>query len=257
MTATPAALLPPTPPAEGARVMAAQTAAYVAMLRGLDSADWSRPTDCTEWDVRAMAAHVAGALEEGARPLVMLRHMRAARRATAMVDGLNAAQVHDRRGLAGPAITDEIERLAPIAIRRRQRMPALVRRMPVPGNDLPHGSTLGYLFDVIYARDVWMHRVDTARATRREFRAAAGDDEVVAQVVRDLARFWEGPPFVLVLEGLAAGRWQIGPGMPAATVCADTVALMRMLSGRPGDLTMDVTGDQTLADRLRAARVAF
>src|SRR5690606_41047392 len=79
MTATPAALLPPTPPAEAARVMAAQTAAYVALLRGLDSADWSRPTDCTEWDVRAMAAHVAGALEEGARPMVLLRHMRAAR----------------------------------------------------------------------------------------------------------------------------------------------------------------------------------
>ena len=57
----------------------------------------------------------------------------------AMVDGLNAEQLADRAVRAGPRIADEIELLAPRAIRRRRKTPALVRRRRVPGNDLPAG----------------------------------------------------------------------------------------------------------------------
>jgi hypothetical protein len=45
--------------------------------------------------------------------------------------------------LPGPLIVDQIERLAPLAIRRRANTPALIRNRPVPGDDLPPGSTLG------------------------------------------------------------------------------------------------------------------
>ena len=37
-----------------------EVARMVAALRALDAEDWTRPTDCTLWDVRAMAGHVLG-----------------------------------------------------------------------------------------------------------------------------------------------------------------------------------------------------
>ncbi|HEX6499117.1 MAG TPA: maleylpyruvate isomerase family mycothiol-dependent enzyme [Micromonosporaceae bacterium] len=252
--------LPQTPPALGATVAAGQVSAYLGLLRDLSDTDWTRPTDCTRWDVRQIATHVAGELDESARLPVALRHawhsVRKSRRMS-LVDGLNEAQVADRRELPGPAVADDIERLAGTAIRVRLRMPAWVRRLPVPGNDLPRGSDLGYLFDVIYPRDLWMHRVDTARATRRPLPPAVGDDEVVRQVVRDLDRFWRGPAVVLDLSGPGAGRWLVGTGTATATAYCDAVGLLRLLSGRPAPVDLVVSGDSEVDRYLRAARVAF
>lgn len=234
--------------------------AYVGELRRLDDADWARPTDCTLWDVRQMAAHVAGALDEGAHLTVLLRHMWAARTVVppaTQVDVINAAQIADRAGTPPSGIVDALERLAPVAARRRSRMPGVIRGRRVPGDDLPAGSTLGYLFDVIYPRDVWMHRVDTARATGRAMTVADGDAEVVAQVVRDLARAWTGPAFILDLTGDAGGTWTVGTQQPIGTVRADTVAFLRLLSGRVGDPELSVDGDSGLGALVGAARVTF
>ena len=259
-TPLPAAALAQTSPDQAARVLAGQLTAYLAQLRDLRDADWTWPTDCVGWDVRQIAAHVAGSLDESAHLPVMLRHLRAARRrrpAMAMVDGLNAEQLADRAGRAGPRIADEIELLAPRVIRRRRKTPALVRRRRVPGNDLPAGSTFGYLFDVIYARDLWMHRVDTARATGRELAPADGETQVVEQVIRDLARFWTGTPWLLELTGRSGGSWLIGNGAPTATVRANTVGYLRLLSGRhAGPPIAASAGEPVLAEAM-AARVAF
>jgi uncharacterized protein (TIGR03083 family) len=75
-----------------------QVKAYVSELRSLNKEDWSRPTDCPGWDVRRMAAHVTGALDEGAHFLVMLRHLQIAKQraaGTPLVDALNDAQIAD------------------------------------------------------------------------------------------------------------------------------------------------------------------
>ena len=95
------------------------------------------------------------------------------------------------------------------------------------------GSTLGYLFDVIYQRDVWMHRVDTARATGPRAPARDSDAEVVGQVIRDLALVWDGPTAVLELSGPGAGRWLLGSGEPAGTARTDGVEYLRLLADRP------------------------
>ena len=34
----------------------------LALLESLDGADWQQPTYCTEWNVRDMVAHLAGAM---------------------------------------------------------------------------------------------------------------------------------------------------------------------------------------------------
>ena len=45
-TPLPAAALPQTSPEQAARVLAGQLTAYLAQLRDLRDADWTRPTDC-------------------------------------------------------------------------------------------------------------------------------------------------------------------------------------------------------------------
>lgn len=260
-TATPrrAATLPQTSPARAEEVLLEQLSAYTAEVRGLSADGWSRRTaDCPDWDVRQIAAHLAGELDEGAHLLVMFRHLRAARKLGGSVaDGLNAAQLADRADRSGPEIVEDIERLAARAARRRRTTPGVVRRRPVPGNDLPAKSDFGYLFDVIYPRDVWMHRIDTARTTGGIHSPTAGDAEIVTQVVRDLGRFWTGPAILLELTGPGAGRWLVGDAEPAATVCTESVELVRLLSGRAADPPLEVDGAPAAIHALRDARVAF
>jgi uncharacterized protein (TIGR03083 family) len=259
-TTTPvrAAAMERTSPERGAEVLLDQLAAYVAQLRELSTEDWDRRTDCSEWDVRQVAAHAAGELEEGARLRVFARHaLTAKRRGVPLVDGINACQVAERAGRSGPEIADEIERLAPRAARKRRTTPGFVRRSPAPGGVLRPGSTIGYLFDVIYARDAWMHRVDIARATGRPLRPASSDAEVVAQVIRDLALDWAGPAAVLELSGPGAGRWLLGTGEPAGTARTDSVEYLRLLAGRRADPAITVDGDPAAEEALRRARVAF
>lgn len=262
MTATPgrAATLPQTPPARAEEVLLDQLSAYAAELRALSPGDWSRPTpDCPDWDVRQMAAHIAGELDEAVHLPVMVRHLRTARKLGGSVaDGLNVAQVADRSGRSGNELIAEIERLAGRAARKRRKAPGLVRRLPVPGDDLPPGAGgFGYLFDVIYPRDLWMHRLDTARATGGTACPTAGDADIVEQVVRDLDRAWTGPAVVLELAGPGAGRWLIGSGEPVASVRTDTVEYLRLLSGRPAEPRLEVDGDPAAAHALREARVVF
>ena len=253
----PAALLPQTLPAEAAGLITEQLTAYIAELRDLDPDDWSQPTDCARWDVRRIAAHIAGELDESAHLAVLARHLLRARkhRRTGLADAINELQQADRRDRPGPTIVDDIERLMPKAVRRRLKMPRLVRGVRVPGSDLPSRSDFGYLFDVIYPRDVWLHRIDTARATGRPTTDTAGERVIIAQVIRDLARAWHDPPWVLDLGDV--GHWLIGPGQPVATVRTDAVDYMRLLSGRHATPTLEVSGDRDIEALALAARVAF
>ena len=64
---------------------------------------------------------------------------------------------------------------------------------------------LGYLIDIIYLRDLWMHRIDTARATGAELVLTPEHDGViVADVVAEWARRHQ-QPFTLELTGAAGG----------------------------------------------------
>jgi hypothetical protein len=48
---------------------------------------------------------------------------------------------------------------------------------------------LDYLIDLIYTRDMWMHRLDICRATGREMvQTPQHDGRITTLVVRDLAR---------------------------------------------------------------------
>jgi uncharacterized protein (TIGR03083 family) len=239
-------------------------AALLASLRALPSSAWSAPTDCTGWTVRDIVAHVVGAAEESARPWVQARHYLPALvrdRTRLLVDKVNDAQLADRRTAAPEELMAELESLAPKAARGRQRLPWLLRRMPLPTSQGGlSGDTMGYLCDVIYTRDIWMHRVDISRATDTPMAESTAEPEVVAQVVRDVARAWTGEPFTLELTGRVVGAWHIGSGgIDGRSVQFDAVDLCRALSGRTAPAAPPTTGATArgLRDRLLALRILF
>ena len=117
---------------------------------------------------------------------------------------------------------------------------------------------LDYLLDVLFNRDLWMHRVDLARATGRPFVVGDHDGEIVAPVVRDLARAWSSAPVALELTGSAGGGWLLGSGDPVAVVRAEAVAYMRALSGRDDEVALELVSGQAAAlTPIRQARVVF
>ncbi len=94
--------------------------------------------------------------------------------------------------------------------------------------------TRGYLLDVVFTRNLWMHRVDICRATRMPMQLTPEHDgRIVADVVAEWARR-HGQPFTLRLDGPAGGVFVAGQDGPEIRL--DAVEFCRVLSGRsPGD----------------------
>jgi len=235
MQAADATTIPPVSHREAAALGATEYERLLELLRTLEPQDWSRATDCPEWDVRAMVAHVLGAAEAHASVRENLHQQRvAARSDRPLVDALGDIQIADRSGLAADALMTRLAEVAPRSMRARRRIPAPVRaiRMKV---ELPFGTErwrLGYLLDTIYTRDTWMHRVDIARVTGRELVLTADHDgRIVADVVGEWARR-HGRPCALVLEGPAGGEFVSKTDGPRYVL--DAVEYCRIVSGRAG-----------------------
>ncbi len=45
---------------EAMRIAEVENAKFAALLGSFEPGDWTKPTDCVLWDVRALAAHVVG-----------------------------------------------------------------------------------------------------------------------------------------------------------------------------------------------------
>ena len=218
---------------------------WLDLLRALTPGEWAAPTECEPWDVRAMACHLLGATESHASLREMAHQMRAYRGAKdgPMIDAMTALQIRDRAELSPDDVVARFESAAPRSVRARRRMPGLLRRMPMkvdPPFDRD-GWRLGYLMDVIYNRDLWMHRVDIHRAIGRDMVLTADHDgRLVADVVAEWARR-HGKPFTLILTGPAGGTFVAGDG--GERIEFDAVEFCRILSGRAqgaGLLTTEV-----------------
>jgi uncharacterized protein (TIGR03083 family) len=192
-------------------------AAMVAQLRRLPPEEWSRPTVCELWDVRAMATHVLGMAEAQASFRQFAHDFRAASKRTGgkMIDAMTATQVGERSTMTPAAIIDHLAAVAPKAVKARRRIPALVRWALRMRQDPPFDAErwrFGYLVDTIFTRDTWMHRLDISRATGHPMVMTADHDgRRIADVVAEWSRR-HGQPFALTLTGSAGGRWQAGEG---------------------------------------------
>ena len=199
---------------EAMRLQAHELDRTVALLRSLDSAAWETQTDCPAWDVSAMYKHVLGACEAGASMRENIHQLLRARAYRKRHGGpleaaLSSLQVSERADLTPAQIVERLAAIAPKTVRGRTRTPALVRNHAKMAIDGPviETWTLGYLIDTIYLRDLWMHRVDTARALDRPAELRPDHDgRIVADVVGEWGRR-HCKPFLLELTGPAGGTY--------------------------------------------------
>jgi uncharacterized protein (TIGR03083 family) len=226
---------------EAMEITAVENRRLLDLLNGIEPTEWSLPTDCTRWDVRALVLHLIGSAEAQANPIEFGRQVVKGRSLTAevggthWVDGLNEAQIRARSGLADAELAPRWEMVSGAALKARTRMPAPMRRLPL----LPLGEALGtklgwqplsYLFDIGFTRDVWMHRIDIVRALGKAPELTAEHD---GRLIADIVAEWAGlhdEPFTLHLEGPAGGRYTARAG--AAPITIDAVEFCRVLSGR-------------------------
>jgi uncharacterized protein (TIGR03083 family) len=202
--------------------------------------EWARPTACADWDVRQLVAHVAGMAAFVTTALEMVRQMRIAqtnqREGQALVDAQTALQVNERQSRGPEALQAELRQAGSRAAKTRRRMPSVLRRLRLPGeqtvNGRPEKWSLGYLTEVILTRDAWMHRLDLARAVGRPPLLTSDHDGVlVSDVVAEWGRR-HGRPYRLELTGPAGGSWS--SGVNGEDIRMDAVEFCRVVSGRPG-----------------------
>ncbi|MBG0827183.1 maleylpyruvate isomerase family mycothiol-dependent enzyme [Planomonospora sp. ID67723] len=220
---------------QAAALTATENERFVDLVRSLGPDDWSKPTDCPAWDVRAMVGHVLGMMEFTCSVREFVHVVRAGGTAAGerpAIDCMTEVQVADRAHLTHRQLLDRLAAAAPRTSRIRRRMPAPLRQVTMPQEieGVTENWRLGYLFDVILTRDTWMHRADISRATGREMVLTPDHDGLlVADVVAEWARR-HGRPYVLTLYGPAGGHFRGGGGGEEITL--DAVEFCRILSGR-------------------------
>lgn len=217
------------------RLAAAEYDRFLAHLRRLSADDWTKPTDCAAWDVKAMVGHVVGMTEMSASIPEQIRQMRAAGKSDGVfIDALTALQVAKHRSSTPEQLVARYAEVGPKAAKGRRRTPGFLRSRTMPEAQAVGGVeerwTLGFLVDVILTRDTWMHRVDVAQATSQQLELTADHDGVlVADIVAEWAQR-HGQSCSLTLTGPAGGSWTFGSGSPHIT--ADAVEFCRGLAGR-------------------------
>ncbi|WP_020385752.1 maleylpyruvate isomerase family mycothiol-dependent enzyme [Kribbella catacumbae] len=243
----------------------AEIQAWQDLLATIDGTEWQRRTVCTEWDVADIVGHLCGQAEDVNKPWSFPLRDRRARRVYPTVGLLDAhmlIQADDHRGTPPDVLRGRFDRLWAKATRTISRNPALIRKLQVKVEGIPGFDklALGYIQDILLARDLWMHRDDVCQALGREFDAGPYAGELIAQVMLDLedGPFWKGTPIVLTLTGAGGGTYRLGQGDPIATVSTDAVGYMRTVSGRDDqpDVVL-VDGEPAGVEAVTGCRMPF
>ena len=215
---------------------------FAALMASLNDEEWTRPTDCTEWDVRKVALHVLGSadgqasVKEFVHQFVRGRPVNREIDSHHFVDGINELQIRERSQLTKAEIVAQLETIGPRAVKGRWGTPAPMRYLPIKIGE-PVGwrgwAPLKYLLDLGFTRDVWAHRIDICEATGRPMQLTPEHDgRLVADIVAEWATI-HGQPFELVLDGPAGGKYSYGVGGERVEISATD--FIRVLSGRlPG-----------------------
>jgi uncharacterized protein (TIGR03083 family) len=238
-TATPAQQIPPIDRHEAATIAATEYQRFVELMHALGADDWTRPTECPDWDVRAMAGHTVGMMRDFTSLPSLMRRMRAATKAAKVaggrvVDSMTAQQVAEQSGLSNGELIARAIETAPRTAHWRTKAHPVFGKMPLKEEVGGEQETwrMSYLLTIILTRDPWMHRVDIARATSRPLvLTPEHDGRIVADVVAEWARR-HGRPFRLELTGPAGGSFTEGDHGEEITL--DAVEFCRTLSGRAG-----------------------
>jgi uncharacterized protein (TIGR03083 family) len=209
---------------------------FAELADGLTPEHWRTPTDCTGWDVRAMALHVLGSAAAQATFSQFLHQLRRGLplnkeiESHHWVDGLNEVQIRERSHLSNEELVAQLKAIGPKAVEGRWRTPLPMRYVPVSFGPPVGWKPLKYLLDVGFTRDVWAHRIDIHTAIGRPMDLTAEHDgRLVADIVAEWASL-HGEPFELVLDGPAGGTFT--HGVDGERVEIDAIEFIRVLAGR-------------------------
>jgi uncharacterized protein (TIGR03083 family) len=212
---------------------------FAGVVGDLTSEEWSRPTDCTHWNVRKLALHVLGSAEAQASFPEFVRQLRHGLPLNKeidshhWVDGMNEWQIRERSDLSDAEIAAQLAGIGPKAVKGRWRTPPPARYLPVPFGPPVGWQPLKYLLDMGFTRDVWAHRIDLCTATDRPMQLTVDHD---GRLVADIVAEWgaiHAQAFRLTLEGAAGGTFEQGVDGEAVTL--DAIEFTKILSGRrPG-----------------------
>jgi uncharacterized protein (TIGR03083 family) len=236
-TAQDVAAIPRIRHREAMEIAAVENRKFAEQMRSFDPGDWAQSTDCALWDARALAAHVVGSAAGQASVREFVRQARTGRPLTAEIggkywwDGMNELQVRERAAMTTDELMAEWDAQWPRAVRARTKLPRPIARLPLIKFPPPVGrQSVGYLFDVGLTRDVWMHRIDLARATGKPLDVdPEHDGRIVADIIAEWATY-HGEPFTLHLGGPAGGTFLQGTG--GETHSLDAIEFARILAER-------------------------
>ncbi|MGW7684485.1 maleylpyruvate isomerase family mycothiol-dependent enzyme [Kribbella sp. NPDC054772] len=240
----------------------AELEAWHELLASVEGDEWQRRTVCDAWDVADVAGHLIGQAEDVNRPLSFPRRYRKAKRVypgVLRIDAHMMVQADEHRGTAPAELRTTFDQVWAKATRKISTELALMRRMSMTIDGFESVKlSLGYIHDILLARDLWMHRDDVCQALGRPFDPGPNAEEIVAQVMYDVidGPWWgERPAVEVELTGAGGGTYQLGRGAPVGHAAVDAVAYMRTVSGR--DDAPAVSGDPVAAEAVASCRMPF
>lgn len=162
----------------------------IGLLRSLDGADWSRPTELPGWDVRAIAAHLAHLESELAGNPQEQVEVPPAPHVKGLLGEFTEAGVLARAGWTTEQIVDELESSVEQRYSELTADPPTDPSAPGPG----FAGAVGWSWHTLLRNrplDLWMHEQDVRRALGRP----GGLDSPGA--VHSAAVYAKSLPFVL------------------------------------------------------------
>jgi len=111
---------------------------FADLTASLSDDEWTRPTDCTAWDVRKMALHVLGSADAQASFPQFVHQLR---RGVPLnkeidshhwVDGMNELQIRERSNLSNDEIVAQLAVVGAKAVKGRWGAPPPMRYLPIP-----------------------------------------------------------------------------------------------------------------------------
>jgi uncharacterized protein (TIGR03083 family) len=245
-------------------------AAINALLPTLDEGEWSMPTDCPDWTVKDIAAHLAHLENELATGEVAYSDPSM----TEMASAYTRAGVEARRDNSAEELLFEFAEAVAL---REQELQSLPDDPDQPAPLTPGG--INWSWDTLLrnrAIDVWVHEQDIRRAVGKPGGLDSSGARVTANTFRMAMPFVVGRkvrpapgttvawhvtgeiPFDLVVAVGADGRAKpvkAIDGVPQAALTMSTESFTILGAGRRtvAQLDVDISGDHELASSVLAS----